>query len=88
MFRQVIGPHETFAALGTGEALFTRMRAQMTLQFIGTGECFATEEPMATKRTFARMPTKMRFQMRGFPIDLLADMTDMLTLGSGCVRED
>jgi hypothetical protein len=42
----------------------------MTLQFVGAGETLTTEEPIADKRTLARVPAKMRFEMRCFTINL------------------
>ena len=78
VFGEMIRTHEPFAAFRTREAFLAGVSAEMALQFIGASECFATEQPMAAKRPFAGVPAQMRLQVRCLPVDLLADVTDVL----------
>ena len=69
VLREMIGPHEAFVTLFALEALFTGVRAQVSLEFIGPGETFAAEQPVADKRSFAGVPPQVCLQMRGLPVD-------------------
>lgn len=82
MFGKVIGSHEALIANGASEALLARVSAQMALEFVGARETFAAKEPLAAERPFARVPTKMRFQVRRFSVDFTAsgNVTEMLFL--------
>lgn len=54
----------------------------MSLQFIGAGEAFATEEPVAYKRSLTRMPAQVSTQVTGLSVHFVAagDVTDVLLL--------
>lgn len=65
---QMITAHESFAALYALESLFARMRSSVSLQLVATGESLVAEQPRTHERPFARVPTKMRLQMRRFVI--------------------
>lgn len=53
---EVVGPHEALVADGTREALLSRVRAKMTLQFVGPCKTLAAEQPVADKRPLTRVP--------------------------------
>ena len=69
VFCKMVRTHEAFVTLFALEALFAGVRAQVTLEFIGPGETFAAEQPVADKRSFAGVPPKVCLQMRGLPVD-------------------
>lgn len=72
VLRQVIAPHEPFAARRTGEPLLAGVSPKMTLQFVAPGEPFAAEQPVADERSFPGMPPEMRLQMGGFAVHFAA----------------
>ena len=69
VLREMVRTHEAFVALFALEALFAGVRAQVTLELIGPGETFATEQPVADKRSFAGVPTQVCLEMRSLPVD-------------------
>lgn len=72
VLRQMIRTHESLVADRTRESLFAGVGPQVPLEFIGTGEAFAAEEPVADEGSFAGVPTEMGFQVGGFAVDLAA----------------
>lgn len=42
----------------------------MALEFIGSGEALATEEPIADERPLAGVPSKVSLQVTCFPVNL------------------
>lgn len=82
MLGEMITAHETLSTVCAHESLFSSMGAKMSLKLIGTREALATEQPVADEGTFTRMPSKMRLEMRGLPVDFPAawDVTDVLLL--------
>lgn len=42
----------------------------MALEFIGTGEALATEQPVADEWPLAGMPSKVSLQVTCFPVNL------------------
>lgn len=72
VFGQVVGAHETFAAFGARETLLARVRSQVALQFVGSREALAAEEPLAAERALAGVPPQMRLQVRCLTVDFAA----------------
>lgn len=70
MFGQMIAAHEAFIANWTSETFLTGVSAQMPLQFIGTSESFAAEEPIANEWSLTGVPSEMGFQMARLAVDL------------------
>lgn len=56
VFRQMIAPHEAFAALGAGEPLLARVCPQVPLQLVAPREFLAAVNPIANERTLASVP--------------------------------
>lgn len=79
VFVQMVAAHETFPARFTRETFLAGVRAQVTLQLVGTREALAAKQPAADERTFARVPTQVRLQMRRFTVHLSAvrDVADV-----------
>ena len=48
------------------------MRADVPLQFVGSGESLATKEPVANERPFASVPPQVRLQVRSLVVDFAA----------------
>lgn len=71
MFRQVIRPHESLGANRAGESLFSRMRSEVPLQLVGSGESLPAEQPVAHERSLACMPPQMSLEMRSFPVHFI-----------------
>ena len=57
VFGQVVRAHEPLATLVAGEAFLARVRAQVPLQLVRARKRLAAEQPVATKRTLAGVPT-------------------------------
>ncbi|KHJ47695.1 hypothetical protein D918_01851 [Trichuris suis] len=55
---EVIAAYKAFAARWTGETLFARMRSQMSLQLVTSGESFSAEQPVANERSLSGVPSK------------------------------
>ena len=72
VFSQVIAAREPFLADVAEKALLARVRAQMTLQLVGTRETFAAQQPVADERTLARVPVEMGLEVRRLAVHLQA----------------
>lgn len=48
------------------------MCPQVSLKFIGTGETFPAEDPIADKGSFAGVPSEMGLKVGGFTVDFIA----------------
>lgn len=67
----MVGSHEFLAACDAREALLTGVGAEMALEFVGSRESFATEQPFAKEGTFASVPPEMSLKVTRFTIHLL-----------------
>ena len=72
VFAEVVTAHESLVAHGAGEALLSRVRAQMTLQLIRARESLATEEPVADKGSLTGVPAEVSLQVRRLVVHLAA----------------
>ena len=72
VFRQVVGTHEPFVALGTGEPLLACVGPKVPLQLVGPGEALAAEKPVADERSLPSVPAKVRLQVACLPVHLAA----------------
>lgn len=68
----MIGPHEPLVAHGARKPLLAGVRTQMSLQLVRPGKPFATEQPVAHERPFARVPPEVRLQVRRLAVHLAA----------------
>lgn len=68
----MVGTHEPLIAHGAREPFLAGVRAQMPLQLVRPREPFAAEQPIANEGTFARVPSKMRFQVRSLAVHFSA----------------
>ena len=80
VLREMVRAHEAFVTLFALEALFAGVRPQVSLEFIGAGETFAAEQPVADERSFAGVPPQVCLEMRSLSIDFTAAryVTDVL----------
>jgi len=70
MFTEVVTSHELFAADGTFEVLLSRVRAEVTSQFVGPRKPLAAVQPSARKRTLSCMGPEMRLEVRALAVHL------------------
>uniref|UniRef100_A0A5S6Q7L1 Uncharacterized protein n=1 Tax=Trichuris muris TaxID=70415 RepID=A0A5S6Q7L1_TRIMR len=68
----VITAYEALAARRAREALLSRVRSQVALQFVASGESLSAEQPVADERSFSGMPTEVGLQMGRFVVHLSA----------------
>uniref|UniRef100_A0A182JIU3 Uncharacterized protein n=1 Tax=Anopheles atroparvus TaxID=41427 RepID=A0A182JIU3_ANOAO len=64
------------------EAFFSCVRAEVTLQLVGTREPLSAEQPLALEWPLAGVPPEVRLQVARLPVDLLAagDVANVLPL--------
>lgn len=72
MFAQVVAPSKALIAKQTGEFLFPRVGAHVTLQLVRASEALPAEEPVAHEGPLARVPAQVSLQVRGLAVDLSA----------------
>lgn len=63
MLREMVGASETFTAFLAGKPFFSGMGSEMSLQLVGPGEGFVTEQPVAYERPKSSVPPQMSFEM-------------------------
>jgi len=68
----MVRTHELLVALRTLESLLPSVGPSVPLQFVGSGESFAAEHPVANKWPFSTVPSQMSSEMGGFAVDLIA----------------
>lgn len=87
VFSQVVTAHKPFATVRTYEPLLARVRPQVSLQFVRTCKALATEQPVTHERPLSRVPSKVRFQVRGFAVNFstAGNVADVLFLFPGLV---
>ena len=72
VFAEVVTAHEPFVADGTREPLLSGVRAQVSLELVGSREPFAAEEPITDERSLTCMPAQVRLQVRRLVVHLPA----------------
>jgi len=60
---EVVGAHESFRADAADESFFSGVRPDVPLQFVGSGEALAAEQPVAEERSLAGVPAQVRLEV-------------------------
>lgn len=72
MLRQMIRSHESLVTGWTGKPLLSGVSSQVSLELVRPCKPLPAEQPVADKRSFSSMPSKVSFQVRSFTINLAA----------------
>ncbi len=69
---EVVRAHEPLVADGAGEALLTRVRAEVPLELVRAREALPAEQPVADEGPLAGVPPQVSLQVRRLAVHLAA----------------